>query len=416
MGFDDSRSQRTISCQRCLRLWGRGGPLEATLPGVPALPLGLWLVVLLQVAILVVLVFATFGRAWVGQRALDRLQDQLVGLFEEVRMVEGAVHSELDIATEQGLIHDGYTLMRDLSAVFVTLIRDSRDAFEGEIPFVERTGLAFRKYTVLCVEEGSVDGTKELLRDWSARNAAVVLRESGVKGAAATAGGKIVDSRFLRMARLRNAYLDILRNEAFFGADVLIVHDSDLRLGWDVDGIAHSFGLLARARSERSTWHRPAEDGTVLQPSAPPLVRFNAGTGDAEQEQVSEDIKKVFRRRTLLPYWDYLRRRGAWWSAVCSNGLVRRDFGRHYDSIAFRNAYFTKDNFRHHEKLAHSLWGPPEVVDSCFGGLAIYNISLIGSCEYSGEDCEHVPFHRCLMEHGGRMIFNPRQVVQYSDD
>ena len=175
---------------------------------------------------------------------------------------------------------------------------------------------------------------------------------SGVEGSSAMAAGATASSRFDRMARLRNAGLTRLRAAAFFGAEFLIVADSDLALGWDVDGIAHPFGLPARARGGGAEGPPGGRPGGAAVPE---------------------------------PYWEHLRRHGLPWTAVCSNGRVGREGGYHYDSIAFRNALLGRGNFRHHERLAHGRLGPPEVVQSCFGGLAVYNISAIGDCGYSGE-------------------------------
>ena len=51
-------------------------------------------------------------------------------------------------------------------------------------------------------------------------------------------------------------------------------------------------------------------------------------------------------------------------------------------------------------------------VDSAFGGIAIYKISSIGDCKYVGsyedgtELCEHVPFHKCIKDNGGKIYIN----------
>ena len=51
-------------------------------------------------------------------------------------------------------------------------------------------------------------------------------------------------------------------------------------------------------------------------------------------------------------------------------------------------------------------------VDSAFGGIAIYKISSIGQCKYIGEhpdgseNCEHVEFHKCIKQNGGKIFIN----------
>jgi len=371
------------------------------------MPIFLILILAVQVAMLVLLILVAKAEVWIHDDVIKQVDGKLVTLAEEVRQLEDLMFTSND-AAERDLIRSGYELMKGLSVVFATLVRDSREAFSAEIPFIERTGKSFSRYRVLCLEEGSVDGTREMLDNWSRNNPAVMVRGSGVDGKAATAGGKMASGRYVRMAALRNAYLRMLRKDSYFGADMLIVVDSDLSLGWDVDGIAHSFGLLARAQAERSGWPSSSESSTTK-----PRFLASRKSGDTDYEKVSSKIRSVLDSRANMPYWDYVRQRGLNWTAVCSNGRVREDYSRQYDSIAFRNAHFTKDNFRHHQMIMHSPYGPPEFVDSCFGGLAIYNISVIGDCEYDSTDCEHVPFHECLAQHGGRMVFNPRQVLDY---
>lgn len=54
-------------------------------------------------------------------------------------------------------------------------------------------------------------------------------------------------------------------------------------------------------------------------------------------------------------------------------------------------------------------------VDSAFGGMAIYNLKTIPkTCRYQGihpdgnEKCEHVDFHKCIKDHGGKQFINTR--------
>jgi len=138
---------------------------------------------------------------------IKQVDGKLVTLAEEVRQLEDLMFTSND-AAERDLIRSGYELMKGLSVVFATLVRDSREAFSAEIPFIERTGKSFSRYRVLCLEEGSVDGTREMLDNWSRNNPAVMVRGSGVDGKAATAGGKMASGRYVRMAALRNAYCE----------------------------------------------------------------------------------------------------------------------------------------------------------------------------------------------------------------
>jgi hypothetical protein len=51
-------------------------------------------------------------------------------------------------------------------------------------------------------------------------------------------------------------------------------------------------------------------------------------------------------------------------------------------------------------------------VESAFGGAAIYHTEKLKNCRYSSyvnniEICEHVPFHKMLIENGGKLFINP---------
>jgi hypothetical protein len=293
-------------------------------------------------------------------------------------------------------IRAGYEYMGKVSAVFALLVRDSATALAAEIPFVEQTAERFARHRVLVVEEDSVDGTKTVLADWASRNANVALLSStnAVPIPPAKASGVMGSGRFQRLAALRNVYLDELHTPAVRSMEFLVVADGDLALGWDLDGIAHSFGMLAGA------------------PDGAGPVEGSGGEGCAEGGGEGVD-RPGGQPLSWLAYRQ--RERNLPWDAVCSNGRAVDQQNRFFDTLAFRSLYFNRGNWQGHEHVAHALADPPEEVHSCFGGLAIYRKSAIGSCRYSAGkgDCEHVLFNQCLRQHGKTLVFNPRQAVNY---
>ena len=53
-------------------------------------------------------------------------------------------------------------------------------------------------------------------------------------------------------------------------------------------------------------------------------------------------------------------------------------------------------------------------VTCCFGGLGIYRMEAFREGRYSPSDCEHVTFHKSLIEAGhGRLFLNPSQILIY---
>jgi hypothetical protein len=51
-------------------------------------------------------------------------------------------------------------------------------------------------------------------------------------------------------------------------------------------------------------------------------------------------------------------------------------------------------------------------VYSCFGGLGVYRIEAMLTCEYGDSDCEHVCLHRDMRTAGlDRQYLNPSQIA-----
>jgi len=48
---------------------------------------------------------------------------------------------------------------------------------------------------------------------------------------------------------------------------------------------------------------------------------------------------------------------------------------------------------------------PPVLVSSAFGGMAIYRTDAYLAGTYTGDDCEHVPFHRSIAEATGQNLY-----------
>jgi len=83
----------------------------------------------------------------------------------------------------------------------------------------------------------------------------------------------------------------------------------------------------------------------------------------------------------------------------------------------FRDVTNEEDRGKILNKLQHpnpfSKTELTEVV-SAFGGIAIYKLSSIPEdCNYNGlypdgqEKCEHVDFHKCIKDNGGKIYINP---------
>ena len=96
-----------------------------------------------------------------------------------------------------------------------------------------------------------------------------------------------------------------------------------------------------------------------------------------------------------------------------------------WDAFAFRNEEFplysqTKDYWTSIVPKIQRVYKPDSElmpVYSCFGGMAFYKKESIKGCIYDSinDDCEHVIFHKCLIEKNkGKIFMNPAQIIRYS--
>jgi len=229
------------------------------------------------------------------------------------------------------------------------ITRDNAQDLPVMMHSIELTGDAFMDYRVVIFENDSKDGTKEILRKWQETNPKVKIVTQDFHN------NKRPNIQF--MANCRNKYLEEidLHKEIYDPFDYLIVVDMDMRHGWDIKILIDSF--------KHQNEHK--------------------------------------------------------WDVVCSNGLSSENVM--YDAFAFRDNEFPQN----HREAGYWTEVVPKIqskkrdkwqeVQSCFGGLAIYKREKIGSCRYSSDedDCEHVYFHRCIRNNGGKVFLNPDQKIKY---
>ena len=216
---------------------------------------------------------------------------------------------------------------------------------------VERLAALFADYRVFVYENDSQDDTKPILRAWSAANRRVHVTTETLSDPGNDTSRCL--RRVERMARYRQRCQEqVLDRCSEFDATIVI--DLDIQGGFSADGVADTFG------------------------------------------------------------WDD-------WDFIGANGLIFRREGlrvnslRQYDMWALRfDAAMTPiPTARAHSHL-YRVGDPLVPVTSCFGGLGVYTMDAFRAGRYAGTDCEHVAFHRHLIEHGFRRLFlNPSQLVVY---
>lgn len=258
---------------------------------------------------------------------------------------------------------NGYKYMNQMNVVVVGLIRDNYHKLQLTIDHLySTTFIHFNSYHLIVVENDSVDQTKSYLQQLvqydRQRVSSIVLdynNDDTMKY------GAFSDHRFIRMAELRNQYLSYIHDhyhDKFHSYNDVLVLDLDLYHGWSIDGLAHSYGLKYR-------------------------------TGHTDRYDI-----------------------------LCANGIYNN--GEYYDTLAYRDSIYTDtrhdDAQRDAAHKIYTLYSEPIPVDSCFGGMAIYNLShlIATNCMYTGTDCEHVTLHQCMKNTIDTNIYiNPNMLLWY---
>lgn len=108
--------------------------------------------------------------------------------------------------------------------------------------------------------------------------------------------------------------------------------------------------------------------------------------------------------------------------------MDQHPFAWNYDCWAFRwhnwadtHFYKTKSQPMFNNMLWFGFWqpligSPPISVNSAFGGCCIYKTSKYLNGQYSGDDCEHVTFHKDLKNNNNKfqLYVNPSQIMFFS--
>jgi hypothetical protein len=235
--------------------------------------------------------------------------------------------------------------------VFVGLARDIAQVLPENIKRVEQTARHFAGWKAVIVENDSTDGTKDILAQWQRDRPGNVFVEMTDNGKPHLRGFELDRTR--AMAQYRNRCRELVQEHAP-EAEIVIVLDLDVWGGWSIHGVINGIG-----------WHARMPDAACMASTS--LFKHLGSMIDGVHPWAHYDA------------WAY---RWLGWSAR---------FG----------PWFT-------------FWLPPPgaepiKVNSAFGGLGIYKAQPYLDSEYSGEDCEHVPFHARMAEHGWTIHLNPAQ-------
>jgi len=247
-------------------------------------------------------------------------------------------------------------IMKEYSVVFGGTVRNIEEYIKTNLDHIDKCGKKFKDYAVIIYENDSTDNTRKILEE-NKKDNYIYIFEDNIKE----------PLRTMRIANGRNKILDKVReinkNDSY---DFLVMIDLDNvnSSGKFVDSIETCF--------EYMNWD-------VL-------------TGN--QSDKYYDIW-AFRKKGLLD-WDCWRE----YYRATNNGMSDSDAKDKYIYGIFNK--FEPSGFIE--------------VDSAFSGIAIYKLKSIPNyCNYKGnydedntEQCEHVSFHKCIKDNGGKIFINTK--------
>ena len=279
--------------------------------------------------------------------------------MEEVRELPGDVvfppeEFAADYASKVGWgrMHAG-----KVPVAFVGLARNCRERMLQNLAIIERLRCEFASLTVHVVENDSTDGTGDALlawcdsREWATCDTQTLNRKHRP--------AEFEGPRTRDLAEYRTMCQDAVRRGPV--PRFVVVLDFDCPL-WSEDGLFHGIATLA-------------SDGGAY---------ASASVSMAEHNVVSIHEGQPVNRVALIHYDAWALRLNSFWDDY------QTGFG----------------GWKHHWLPA--VGSPPVPVCSAFGGLCIYNASAYLRGRYSGEDCEHVTFHRSICD-GTGVLVNPSQ-------
>lgn len=262
-------------------------------------------------------------------------------------------------------LSNGKEIASKKSIIFCGIARDCEDVISLNIERVNHTGHYFNNYHTFIYESNSSDNTPNILNN---------LGVNFKSGTNKQDYNKETDfnhyNRCKVLAECRSEYHDYVHSNPHY--DYVCVIDFDLMGGWSYSGFLHSLSIL----------EDKVENACV---SAYGLL------ADEHNTRYLEDVSS------------YLM----------------------YDSFAFRSiagvSHLSNVGLSIFNFIKPDVGANPILVNSNFNGLAIYKTSFFLKSKYGAElvnenfvNCDHVVFHRGIIENSGRVIMNPSLLTSYS--
>lgn len=240
---------------------------------------------------------------------------------------------------------------------FVGLARNCADHLKANLERLEVLAASFRSWRLYVATNDNADKTSAVLWEFTGLHEEASYKDANLGREQFTS--EFAGRRTEALAEYRADCQQWVRENARDSHYVIVI-DLDAWGGWSHAGVLHGIGAMACAPSACGM-------ASVSLAQYPQLV-------------MGEDQKPVVQR-----------------------GWV------HYDAWALRlNSY--RDDYTAGEGGWKHQWipcvgSPPVKVCSAFGGMAIYKTAAYLAGTYSGEDCEHVSFHRTMQMRTGQHLY-----------
>lgn len=247
----------------------------------------------------------------------------------------------------------GKKYLADQKVCVTGLIRNGAEHINDKFQFFHLLRNYCASLDVLIYENDSLDNTVEILKLWSDAQIQFHIISETLNAQHRGHPHKDIE-RTMAMAYYRNKCKDYIRTH--IDVDYTIVIDLDYN-DISLDGILNSFGWLS------------------YQPSIDIMAGFS-----------------YQQHNNILCNYDSWAYRGNWWQDYQSDPY-------------FANSFFYSRPF---------IGSSPLKVNSAFGGSCIYKRNKYIAGKYSGEDCEHVTFHKSIYTNDPNaynLYVNPSQIM-----
>jgi hypothetical protein len=240
----------------------------------------------------------------------------------------------------------GREIAAERSVSFVMICRNSQPWLRQTLALIEGAGSCFKSWSAFAMENDSADNTKEVLKEWCDHGQRCASLNMNYRP---HLSHTMTQERTVALAEYRSDCQWWVRNRD--PVDYVAVLDSDSWGGFSVDGLMTS---VAHIETE------------------------------------------------------------GWWGLASYSWAEAQHGGRrlpiHYDAWACRWTWWGQRSHHWFHAWLPPVGSRPVEMNSAFGQLALYRSDAYLRGRYSGETCEHVPFHRSIAEHPetiGRFGLNP---------